>query len=201
MLNRRYRYYQCSGTKPTATRECICHAGYIKADWLEQVVWEAVSEAIKNPEVMIAALKDQIEGQKDSLAKESDIDIEIKKLSRKLKGYDSQEERLVKLFGLELIDEKKIRDEMNQVKADREADQEHLAELEKSRKTLSDLQKAEIKLNDFCEAIRHQIDCSSNETKRLALDALDVKVYATRDGVNIQGIIPVDLVTIAQTSA
>lgn len=28
---------------------------------------------------------------------------------------------------------------------------------------------------------RHQIDCSSNETKRLALEARDVKVFATRD--------------------
>jgi len=66
---------------------------------------------------------------------------------------------------------------------------------------LQELQHAEIKLNAFCEAIRYQIDCSSNETKRLALDALDVKVYATRDSVNIQGIIPVDLVTIVRTSA
>ena len=62
------------------------------------------------------------------------------------------------------------------------------------------MQQAEVKLNDFCEAIRQQIDCSSYETKRLALDALDVKVCTTRDNVNIQGIIPVDLVTIEQTS-
>lgn len=34
----------------------------------------------------------------------------------------------------------------------------------------------------------------------LAMDAFDVKVYATRDSVNIQGIIRVDLVTIEQTS-
>jgi hypothetical protein len=80
-------------------------------------------------------------------------------------------------------------------------EQEHLAELEKSKKTLQELQQAEVKLNDFCEVIRHQIDCSSNETKHLALDALDVKVYATRDSVNIQGVIPLELPTTAQTSA
>jgi hypothetical protein len=34
----------------------------------------------------------------------------------------------------------------------------------------------------------------------LALEALAIKVYATRDSVEIQGIIPVDLVTIEQTS-
>ena len=90
---------------------------------------------------------------------------------------------------------------MNQVKVDRNTEQERLADLEKSKKTLQELQQAEVKLNDFCEAIRQQVDNSSFEIKRLALDALDVKVYATRDDVNIQGIIPVDLVTIEQTSA
>ncbi len=40
----------------------------------------------------------------------------------------------------------------------------------------------------------------SDETKRLALDTLNVKAYATRDSVNIQSIIPVNLVTIARTS-
>lgn len=201
MLNRRYRYYQCSGTKPTAARKSICHARYIKADWLEQMVWDAVSEAIKNPEVMIAALKEQIENQKDGLAKDTEIDIEMKKLGRKIKNYDSQQKRLVKLFRLGVINENAILDELNQVKAERNTNQECLAELEKSKRTLQELQRAEIKLNDFCEMIRQQIDCSSNETKRLALDALDVKVNATRDSVNIQGIIPVDLVTIEQTSA
>jgi len=89
----------------------------------------------------------------------------------------------------------------NVIFAHRNTNQECLAELEKSKKTLQELQQAEIKLNDFCEAIRQQIDCSSSETKRLALDALDVKAYATRDSVNIQGIIPVDLVTTERTWA
>lgn len=200
MLNYKYRYYRCAGTKPTSARKAICCEAYMKADWLEQVVWDAVSEAIKNPEVIMAALREQIKDQKGGLDKETNIDIEMRKLGRKIKAYDSQQKRLVKLFRLGVINENAILDELNQVKMDRVADQERLAELEKSRKTLADLQQAEIKLNDFCEAIRQQIDYSSYETKRLALDALDVKVYATRDNVNIQGIIPVDLVTIAQTS-
>jgi len=200
MLNGRHRYYRCAGTKPTSARKAICRESYIKADWLEQVVWDAASEAIKNPEVIIAALREQIEDQKGSLAKETGLDIEMKKLNRKIKAYDGQQKRLVKLFRLGVIDENAILDELNQVKTDKTADQERLAELEKSRKTLAELQKAEIKLNDFCETIRQQIDCSSFDIKRLALDALDVKAYATRDNVDIQGTIPANLVTIAQTS-
>ena len=86
MLNGKYRYYRCAGTKPTSARKAICCEAYIKADWLEQVVWDAASEAIKNPEVMIAALKEQIEDQKGNLAKETELDIEMKKLGRKIKA-------------------------------------------------------------------------------------------------------------------
>ena len=57
-----------------------------------------------------------------------------------------------------------------------------------------------MKLNDLYEALRRQIDDASYETRRLALDALAIKVYATRDSVEIQGIIPVGLLTIEQTS-
>jgi site-specific DNA recombinase len=89
-----------------------------------------VSEAIKNPEVIIAALREQIEDQKGGLAKENNIDTEVKNLNRKTKGYDGQEMRLVKLLRLGVINEDVILDELNQIKADRKADLERLAELE-----------------------------------------------------------------------
>ena len=107
---------------------------------------------------------------------------------------------MVRLFSLGAIDENTILDELNQVKADRNTQQERLAELEKSKKALQELQHAEVKLNELCEALRRQIDGASNETKHLALEALAIKVYATRKSIDIQGIIPVDLVTIEQTS-
>jgi hypothetical protein len=41
----------------------ICRESYIKADLIEGLVWDAVSKAIKNPEVIIAALREQIDIQ------------------------------------------------------------------------------------------------------------------------------------------
>jgi hypothetical protein len=42
---------------------------------------------------------------------------------------------------------------------------------------------------------------STPEIIKLALDALDIKVYASTDRVEIQGVIPLELPTIEQTSA
>jgi hypothetical protein len=40
----------------------------------------------------------------------------------------------------------------------------------------------------------------SKGIKRLAFDALDIKAIVTKDRVQVQGVIPMDLVTIEQTS-
>ena len=63
------------------------------------------------------------------------------------------------------------------------------------------IRSSEAKLKAFCDTLRREIDYSDNESKRLALDALDIKVYATRFSINIQGIIPADLATTARTWA
>jgi len=38
LLGHKYRYYQCSGTKPTATRNSFCKEPYIKAGWLDKLL-------------------------------------------------------------------------------------------------------------------------------------------------------------------
>ncbi|GAI17232.1 unnamed protein product, partial [marine sediment metagenome] len=48
-MNGKYRYYQCRGARPTATRGKICDAGYIKADKLECEVWKKVVEMASSP--------------------------------------------------------------------------------------------------------------------------------------------------------
>jgi hypothetical protein len=45
------------------------------------------------------------------------------------------------------------------------------------------------------------IQDADRDTKRLAFEMLDLKVYATREKVAIMGIIPVELATTEQTSA
>lgn len=66
---------------------------------------------------------------------------------------------------------------------------------------LQELRAAEVRLEEWYDIARRNIDYSDSESRRLAFKALDLKVYAGRDKVDIKGIIPVDLVTIEQTWA
>ena len=54
---------------------------------------------------------------------------------------------------------------------------------------------AEIKLNEFCERVRQNLEQCTHQEKRLALDALDIKVVATQQGIDIKGSIPIKIAT------
>ena len=43
----------------------------------------------------------------------------------------------------------------------------------------------------FCELVRHNLGDSTFEDKRLALEALQIKVWVNGNNVNIEGVIPV----------
>lgn len=201
MLNRKYRYYHCSGAKPTTLRKAICDAPYVKADWLEDTAWSTVKDTLQKPEVMIAAIKEQLESYQGKLAQEAQIDKDIALLKRKAKKHAGQQRRLVSLFRLGEFNENDILDEMNQLKEDKKADEDKLAELLATKEAILQFKLSEAKLKGFCDTLSQQIDYSDNESKRLALDALDIKVYATRSSINVQGIIPANLVTTERTWA
>jgi hypothetical protein len=63
---------------------------------------------------------------------------------------------------------------------------------------------------NFCQRLRQNLENATIQDKRLALDALDIRIKASAQSIDIKGVIPVeiksmplsaDVTTIAQTSA
>jgi hypothetical protein len=54
------------------------------------------------------------------------------------------------------------------------------------------LKKAEIELVEFCKTLNGQLDTASYQQGRDILDMLAIKVIATNEGVQIEGIIPLE---------
>jgi len=207
-LSRKYRYYRCRGAYETASRSAICNARYIKADYIETTVWDKIKDVLQHPEVLISELKRENEEKLKQSGDIHSLDKEITKLRRDLRNYEYQEKRLVKLFRYEEIAENSLLDELNQLKQDRITDEERLAQLQQAKGQLTRLANTEIKLNEFCEGVRQNLEQCTLQDKRLALDALDIKVVSTQQGIDIKGNIPikiattdVNLLTTGQTSA
>jgi len=67
--------------------------------------------------------------------------------------------------------------------------------LHQTKERLAKLARAEIKLTEFCARVRETLAQCPIQDKRLALDALDVMVTATREQVDIKGVMPIDITT------
>ncbi len=103
-----------------------------------------------------------------------------------------------------------VLDEINRLKNECQTDEKELQNINETKDRLTHIADAEIKLNEFCPRVRQSLDNVTVQDKRLALEALDIRVTASTQSVDIKGIIPVefptlhlstDVTTTGQTSA
>ena len=114
------------------------------------------------------------------------------KLRRKVKSYDPQEKRLIELFRYGELNRDNILDELNTLKQERQKDKETLVSYCQTRERLANLKKAEVKLVEYCQQLKKDLDNASYEEKREILDMLAIRITATREAVDIQGVIPIE---------
>jgi hypothetical protein len=87
-----------------------------------------------------------------------------------------------------------ILDRLNNIKRLCSEDEARLNDLLKTRDHLTSLANAKVKLNELYDRVLDNLENATPEIKSLALDALDIKVYARGiDDVEIKGVIPLEL--------
>jgi len=180
-----YRYYCCRGTYPTASRQKICNARYIRAEWLEGVVWEKVKSVLCYPELLLTEIGEQSEVEEASISSRA-IEEEIRELSRKIKQYAGQERRLIKALKVGFASEM-VLDEMNQTKKEKEADQVRLVSLVETRENIAKVGDYKGKLKELCTRIVPELDNCTSQDKKDAYKYLDLRIRATPDGADMKG--------------
>ena len=197
-MNKKYLYYQCSNNRPYENNPRKCQAQLIRADKLENIVWDKTKEVLSNPDIILKQLT-----QASDAGELPAIEIEIKELEKALHNYDKRRSNLLQAMELDEITEDEVLDRLNNLKRLRTEDEARLNILIKTRNNIAGLANASIKLNQIYDQVLENLNNSTTEIKRLALDALDIKVYASTAATEIKGVIPIDLKlsTTAQTSA
>lgn len=184
-LRGNYRYYHCRGTYPTSSREKMCDARYIRAEWIEDVVWKKVKDVLCYPELLLAEISETTEVEKARLSS-CTIEEEIKNLSRKIKQYTGQERRLIEALKVGFASDM-VLDEMNQVKKEKEGDQARLASLVETRENIAKVGSYEDKLKELCAGIVPELENCTNQDKKDAYKYLDLRIRATPEGADIKG--------------
>lgn len=176
-LRGKYRYYKCSGTYPTATRGKICNASYIKAEHIENFVWERLRKMGKSPGAILRAL--------DSIEKDGNHNIlpilekKINKLKKSLKFYAKRIPECYEILKNEDEYQDKLLDVINELKRKRADDELGLKQLQESLKKISQAQQVKVKFTEYCRNVRDAFSEDMDiEKKRDILRLFQAQVLA-----------------------
>jgi site-specific DNA recombinase len=195
-LSKKYRYYQCSNARPYENTDKKCQARYIRAEHLEEIVWSNTKKVLENPEIILRRLAEASDtGNLDA------IEAEIKELEKNLRNYEQRRANLLQAMELGEFGKDEVLDRLNNLKRLRHEDEAKLSDLLKTRDNIKNLTEAKIRLGQLHNRVLQNLQDSTPEIIKLAMDALDIKVFASTERVEIQGVIPLELPTTARTSA
>ena len=151
---------------------------------------------LENPEVILQEVQ-----QRKQANDFTSLEQEITQRQRQLKNNINAEHRLIDLLRQGEVDTDYVLDQVSGIKRERKEIEERLSQLTKLQEENQSLENAEMKLDEFCSRVRYNLDYCSFQDKRLALDALAIKVKATRERIEIEGVVPLKFSSTERTSA
>ncbi len=99
------------------------------------------------------------------------------------------------------FDKNEVLDRLNNVQRLSMEASDELKDLLALKENTTRLAEAKLKVGELYDGVLSNLQNCDQGTKAPALDALHVRFYASADKLEIQGVIPLELPTIARTSA
>lgn len=195
-VNRTSRYYRCLGKQRMTVPVNRCLNRYWSADKLEALIWKEIERVLDNPELIIK----EIEKHRDDANHLGVSETELQQVERQLKEIERDQEQLLQ-WALKGFPEETVLAENKKINNKRETLKASKAELEAQIKASQEAAVSLPKLEQSVELIRDTISALDFEAKRMALDALSIKVWLDGDHVEVIGVIPVEDAAIVTTQS
>ena len=180
------RHYRCLGKLKMYSPVNRCQNKSWGADKLEALVWEQIERVLDNPELIIK----EIEKQRQDTNQLGVLEAELEQIERRLKALDREQEQLLQ-WALKGFPDNMIVAENKRINEKRASLEAQKAELETQIKASQDAAISLPKLEHFVELLREKLTTLDYDTKRTALDMLNIKVWLDGNSVEITGVIPV----------
>ena len=191
------RRYRCSGSLRTVELLNPCHNKSWTADTLEALVWAQIERFLDNPEFIIA----EMENQRQDANQLGMLEAELEQVERYLKVLDREQKELLG-NALRGFPESLIISENKKINSKRTSLDAQKAKLETQIKASQEAAISLPKLEHYVELLHQKLTMLDFETKRLALDMLNIKVWLDSYNVEITGVIPMmdDVIVTTQSA-
>ncbi len=178
-------YYRCSGRIKLLSPE-PCDSKTVNANWLENLVWQEIEKALRDPDLLLTYLRKQRES-KDS---PNHLEERLQLSKNMLKSYDEAETKYLRLYGAGVITEEKLREEASRIKKEVERITRENADLEKQLGEIQDLEINIESMRQLCGLMAKNLESLTFDDKLFALSALNVQVWIDGDSITIEGDLP-----------
>jgi site-specific DNA recombinase len=181
------RVYRCSSrtTYMDPSKRCL---GHLKADDAEGRVWQAIELVLQEPDIIAAEVRRQ---QADAEAQRAEILREVSLVSEALAKCDRHDQRWAQAYEAEVIDLVELKGYRAEIAAQRQSLMAQRQTLQRTLDTIGEAVGQVEALMGYCERVRRRLQTFNAAEKRLAFEALNVRVtWTPGQPLAIEGTIP-----------
>lgn len=181
----RYPYYVCYG-RSIKESGINCQMPSRKVPLIDNFVWDKISSAIKNPEIIIDAV--EMKEKLDNFCPEK----ELNRINRTLKQKQEEEQRILEAYRKRVISIDQLEQELSKINGERERLHLEKGEIEvKIGKVQSQKNRLAL-IQNLCYKLGQRLDKVDFETKREIITLIIDKIWIGKNGdIDIECVIPV----------
>jgi len=190
------RHYKCYGT--TSDGKKVCNAGMLNADKTEAVIWDAVKEALKDPERILKAVEREQKGFEIDRKK---AETRLTSVEHELQMIEDKKQQILSLFRANLLTQEDVAKELAILKKKADILMGEKVKAERVVKVHQiSKQNAEI-IRNICSEVAANIDHLDDHQKREILEIFIEEITVTVEKTNspnspkvfeIKGLLPIN---------
>jgi site-specific DNA recombinase len=177
--------YYCTNRGKNRDPDVQPHTRSISGRIVEPLVWDAVCQLLRRPELLADAWQAQGEEQNPNLD-------EGDRLTSRLRALERQWTRLLDAFQEGLLDKAELTQRKTRLDAEREALQQRLAGLQTQQRRKQITAQMMQDFEAFCHQIQASLDDPSLQVQQEVIRLLIDHIVVSNDAITIKHIIPTD---------
>jgi site-specific DNA recombinase len=179
-------YYRCSGHSRLLSSQ-PCNNRIVNAEWLDEMIWKEIEKILLNPQILFAELQRRRELNTDT----AHLEQQIKLNQSRLAALDEAETRYLRLYAFAGWSLDRLLHETQRLRQEQRRIEQENAQLEKRIQEAKEVTLSIAGIQQSCELARKNLISFTDGERRMALEALSIKVWVDGDSITIEGLVPV----------
>lgn len=180
-------YYRCGSRGMLPPREPRCSTRDVAAETIEPVVWQAVVQAVQNPELIV----EQVQTLQARRATEQvSAQVEITTLERELVALDQEEDRILAAYRTNVTSLRQFEKEIGTINARRAACEALVAKAKSAAPAIPPEREIRRGVRHWSATVRKRLTALTDEERQELLGCILTEIVIFDDHVRVSAMIP-----------